>query len=310
MSDNLMSVEQVVLIELDRLKPSSVNVRQHVDAKRVRALAEDIALRGLINPLIVRREGDKYGVVCGRMRLEAITLLRKEKPSVYEKHFSRGVPCIVKELGDPEALELSLSENIRQNTLTPEEVGQALARLHEHGLSEEEISERLMLDLAQVRRALSLYRRVSTAGIQGYVAQSRPGRPPSGQPKKRISRSGLAVVLSALERHEKRGTIGPGEKEKIVDYVANMASQKSLSTSELEMLARRLEKNPELVKNLEELGKAIEEVAQMDTVERVVALKRRLAQEIEKYAEQRDISFDEALNELAEKALRGCEQSK
>jgi ParB family chromosome partitioning protein len=294
-------VEQVALLKLDELAPSKANVRVHIDPDRVRALAEDIAIRGLINPLVVRREDGGYGVVCGRMRLEAIRLLQREKPEAYQRLFARGVPCVVRELDDPEAVELSLSENLRQNTLTPEEVGKGLARLYEMGLSEEEISEKLLIDLSQVRRALSLYRRVSA--FASYVAASRPGRPPAAA-KRRISRSGVATLLSVLEKHERRGVIKPEEKESVLSYVTRMAEEKPLSTSELELLARRIERSPETVKSPERLQQAIEEVVRMDTVERVVALKRSLVSHIEKYAESKQISFDEALNELLELAMK------
>jgi ParB family chromosome partitioning protein len=296
-------MEQITLISLDELVPSWINVRQHVDQERVRALAEDIAIRGLINPLIVRKEGDKYGVICGRMRLEAIRLLRREKPEAFERFFAQGVPCVVKELDDLEALELSLSENLRQNTLTPEEVGQGLARLAEFGLTEEEISTRLLLDIAMVRRALTIYRRVSA--MSNLVAQSRPGRPPvkSGT-KKSISRSGVASLLSVLEKKEKRGEIRPEEKERVLEVVKNVAQTKPLSTSELEIVAKKIETFPEIVKDASKLREVIEQVVQMDTVSRVIALRRDIARDVEQYAEQRQITFDEAVNQLLEEALK------
>ncbi|MEM0222981.1 MAG: ParB N-terminal domain-containing protein, partial [Thermofilum sp.] len=101
-------MEQLTLLPVEQLQPSSVNVRLHVSEEAVRKLAEDIAARGLLHPLIVRPEGGAYGVVCGRMRLEAIKLLQRERPEVFSRLFGRGVPCQVRELDDREALELSL----------------------------------------------------------------------------------------------------------------------------------------------------------------------------------------------------------
>jgi ParB family chromosome partitioning protein len=289
-------VEQITLIPLDLLKPSVVNVRIHVDPEHVRALAEDIAARGLLHPLIVRPEGGGYGVVCGRMRLEAIRLLQREKPEAYQRLFARGIPCVVKELGDREALELSLAENIRQNTLTPEEVGRGLARLYEMGLSEEEVSRRLFVELSAVRRAITLYRRVTSAAqVTEYVAASKPGRI-SARERKRLSRSGVATLLSVLEKKEKRGEIKPEEKQAVIEVITRAAEEKPLTTSELEMIAKRIERERAL--SPERLQRVVEEVVSMGVVQRVVAFRRDVAQRVEEYAEEKGLTFDEAVNEL------------
>ncbi|MGC8983476.1 MAG: ParB/RepB/Spo0J family partition protein [Desulfurococcaceae archaeon] len=293
-------MEQITLIPSDKLKPSIVNVRQRVDPERVRALAEDIAVRGLLHPLVVRREDDYYGVVSGRMRLEAIKLLQREKPEVFAKLFANGVPCQVRELSDQEALELSLAENLRQNTLTPEEVGLGLARLHELGLSEEEISLRLMLALDQVRRALRLYRKVQH--IQERVHGSRPGRPPSSERRRGVSRTGIAVVASVLDRLSARGEIKPQERDALLDYVARRAGELGLSTSELEIVAKRVLANPSLAEP-SRLERVMREVARLEMVERVVALRRDLVERVEDYARSRSVTFDEAVNELLEEGL-------
>jgi ParB family chromosome partitioning protein len=293
-------VEQVALLKLEELTPSKANVRVHIDPDRVRALAEDIAIRGLINPLVVRREDGGYGVVCGRMRLEAIRLLQREKPEAYQRLFARGVPCVVRELDDPEAVELSLSENLRQNSLTPEEVGRGLARLAEFGLSEEEISMRLLVDIAMVRRALALYRRVSA--VASLVASSRPGRPARAA-RRSISRSGVASLLSVLEKKERRGEIKPHERERVLEVVKQVAEQKPLTTSELEILAKRIEREPWIARDPERLREEVRQIVEQDMVQRVVALKRKIAQAIEEYARDKQISFDEAVNELLEAAL-------
>ena len=291
-----MESSQYTLLPLETLKPSSVNVRIVVNPEAVRKLAEDIAARGLLHPLIVRPEGGGYGVVCGRMRLEAIRLLQREKPEAYQRLFARGIPCVVKELGDREAVELSLSENLRQNTLTPEEVGRGLARLHEMGLSEEEISRRLFVELSAVRRAITLYRRVTSAAqVTEYVATSKPGRI-SSRERKRISRSGVATLLSVLERKEKRGEIRPEEKQAVIEVITRAAEEKPLTTSELEMIAKRIERERAL--SPERLQRVVEEVVSMGVVQRVVAFRRDVAQRVEEYAEEKGLTFDEAVNEL------------
>lgn len=292
-------MEQLALLPLDKLQPSSVNVRIHVSEEAVRKLAEDIAARGLLHPLIVRPEGDVFGVVCGRMRLEAIKLLRRERPEVFERFFSKGVPCQIRELTDREALELSLAENIRQNTLTPEEVGRGLARLYELGLPEDEIARRVLVEVDTIRRAVRLYSRLSAA--ISYTFESKPGRPSAREQRRRISRSGLSSVARAVERLQvqSKGEIKP---EEVVKKVAEWGGGR-LSTGELRLIAERLKRDATLASDEERLKNLIDEISKEGYVERVVILKRNLIERIEELARKEGLSFDEELNKVVEKAL-------
>lgn len=294
-------MESVSLIPLEKLFPSSANVRLYVPPEAVRRLAEDIAVRGLLHPLIVRPEGEGYGVVCGRMRLEAIRMLQRERPETFERLFSGGVPCVVRELSDREAVELSLSENLRQNTLTPEERGKGLARLYEMGASEEEIALRLQVELDEIKRFVRLYARLRE--LAPVVAASRPGRPPEAKPRRKVSRTGIVKVVRAVEDLAQRGAVsGP---EEVVRRIADLAAERGLSTSELDILARRLRERPELAKEPERL---IEEIAREEMVERLVLLKRRIVEYVEDLAEEWRVTFSEALNRIVEEhvKLRGA----
>jgi len=291
-------VERITLIPLEKLFPSSANVRLYVSQDAVRRLAEDIAMRGLLHPLIVRPEGEGYGVVCGRMRLEAIRLLRRERPEVFERLFGEGVPCVVRELSDREALELSLSENLRQNTLTPEERGKGLARLYEMGASEEEIAQRLQVELEEIKRFIRLYAKLRE--LAPIVAESKPGRPSeSGPRRRRVSRTGMVKVVRALEDLAARGVVS--NPEELARRIADLAAERGLSTSELEILARRLRESPELAERPERI---IEEIAREEMVERVVLLKRRVVEYVEGVARRRGTTFSEALNEVVEEYIR------
>jgi len=286
-------------LPLESLKPSSVNVRVYVSPEAVRRLAEDIAARGLLHPLIVRPEGDGYGVVCGRMRLEAIKLLRVERPDVFERLFGGGVPCVVKQLSDREALELSLAENLRQNTLTPEEVGRGLARLYEMGLSEEEIRQRLLVELETIRRAVKLYSRIAAA--LDYTAESKPGRPSLRSSKRKVSRAGLSTVARVVEQLQLKGS-AEVKPEEVVRKVAELSGGK-LSTGELRLVAERIKRDPSVVADENRLRNIINEIIQMEYVERVVLLRKDLLNKIESLAEREGVSFDEELNSILEKAL-------
>ncbi|MEM1509712.1 MAG: ParB N-terminal domain-containing protein [Thermofilaceae archaeon] len=290
-------MEQVTFIPLDKLVPSSVNVRVYVDQLRVRDLAENISVNGLLHPLVVRPEGKVYGIICGRMRFEAIKLLHEESPEIFTKLFSNGVPCFVKELSDREAVELSLSENLRQNNLTPEEVGRAVARLYEQGLEEEDIRRRVQLPLEDIKRFVRLYARLRE--ITPFTAESRPGRP--SPRRRRVSRTGMEKVVRVVENLERQGLVE--KPEEVTRKLAEIASEKKLSTSELEILAHKLREKPELVRKPEELSRLADEIAGEEMVERIVLLRRKVIDDVSEYAKLKGLTFNEAVNELLERAL-------
>jgi uncharacterized ferritin-like protein (DUF455 family) len=183
-------------------------------------------------------------------------------------------------------------------------VGRGLARLYEMGLSEEEISARVQVELEEVRRMIRLYARLREVAEQ--VAPSRPGRP-ARQARRGVSRSGLAAVAAAVERAVRLGALPRSMVDEVVRAAAELAERYSLSTSELQLLARRLSERPELAASREGLERAARELAELDLVECVVALRRDLLERARSYARQRGATLDEAINELLEQALARVE---
>jgi len=104
-------------IPIDRLSVSPFNVRRQVGD--VSDLAASIQGIGLLQPIVVRlASGGGYEVVAGARRLEACRTLGWRK-----------IPAIIRPLTDREALILSLSENIQQETLDPIERAEGVQRL-------------------------------------------------------------------------------------------------------------------------------------------------------------------------------------
>ena len=290
---------KVELIPLDRLVVSKCNVRQRVDEDSVRRLMLNIMRHGLLNPLTVRPEGDKFGIVCGKLRFEAIKRLREEHPEVYERYFRRGVPCIVRKLSDKEAVILSLSENLRQNTMSKDEIGAALERLQtEFGLSEEEISRELQLMAEEVYNALKVYRALRAV----ETPTLKPGRPKRGQKRKGLG--GVAALrIASLARSLREAGVVESEEEasKKLSKIAE-----GLSSREAAILVSKLKSRPDLIKNEAELKKVVEELKK--GVERVVLLKSDLAQRISEIARIRGLTFDEVLNLALEEGLKVLEE--
>lgn len=103
-------------IPIGKLKISDFNVRKHVGD--VSELAQSIAERGILQPLLVRPENGKYGIVIGSRRFKAAK----------EANLS-DVPVTIQDLNESDALLVSLIENLQRNDLSPKDTVDTLAEL-------------------------------------------------------------------------------------------------------------------------------------------------------------------------------------
>ncbi len=129
-----------------RLKPGAGQPRKNFNSESLEELANSIAEKGLIQPLIVRKKGSKYEIVAGERRWRAA-----QKAGLHE------VPVIVREMADGEAVEVALIENIQREDLNPIEEALAYEKLTgEFQLTHEEISKRVGKSRAAITNQLRL----------------------------------------------------------------------------------------------------------------------------------------------------------
>lgn len=108
-------------IAVDLLHPGRYQPRRHFDDEAIAQLAASIGDRGIVQPILARPDPAKpgrYEIIAGERRWRAA-----QKARVHE------VPVLVKEIGDRDALELALVENIQRQDLTPLEEAEGYARL-------------------------------------------------------------------------------------------------------------------------------------------------------------------------------------
>jgi ParB family chromosome partitioning protein len=140
-----------LMVAPDRIVPSPFQPRRHFDAERLAELTNAIRAQGIIEPLIVRPVvGDldepRYELIAGERRLRAA---RAAGLTV--------VPVVVREVGDHEALEVSLVENLVREDLNPIEEARAFVRLSkEFNLSHEEIAGRIAKSRPYVTNTMRL----------------------------------------------------------------------------------------------------------------------------------------------------------
>ncbi len=133
-------------VGIDEIVPNPDQPRRHFDEEALTTLADSIARRGLLQPLLVRRVAGRYELIAGERRLRAAR--RAGIPTV---------PVIVRDAPAEERLELALIENLLRENLTPLEEAEAYQQLLErHELTHDELASRVGKSRPAITNALRL----------------------------------------------------------------------------------------------------------------------------------------------------------
>ncbi|UCF30915.1 MAG: ParB/RepB/Spo0J family partition protein [bacterium] len=219
---------EVLLVPIGEVFPNPEQPRRAFDRERLEELAASIREKGVIQPILVHRVPGGYEMVAGERRLRASKLAGLER-----------VPVHVRRIGD-DRLELALIENIQRENLNPIEEAQAYRELQgQHGLTQEDIAERVGKDRATVANALrllSLPEFVKEELIKGTIS--------AGHARALIGLRDEASVRSVLGRILKMG-LSVREVERIVGRAKAhrpARRQPAQADPEIRDLERRLER--------------------------------------------------------------------
>jgi len=120
-------------IMLTDIIPNPDQPRRTFDEEKLNELAESIKEHGLLQPILVKPEGNKYHIIAGERRYRATCLAGLDR-----------ISCIVRDCSEQEMTEKALIENIQRADLSPVEEGLAYARLiEEYGLTQEQVAKRV-----------------------------------------------------------------------------------------------------------------------------------------------------------------------
>src|SRR5690606_38994895 len=140
-------------IPLKKLAQSPRNVRKSSDVLADIQLRADIAARGLLQNLVVRKaKRGKFEVEAGGRRLAALQALAEEG-TLPENH---EVTCLVIEGEESEVREASLAENFQRLAMNPADEAQAFASIIEAGATPEDVARRFGLNVRFVEGRLRL----------------------------------------------------------------------------------------------------------------------------------------------------------
>jgi ParB family chromosome partitioning protein len=180
-------------IDIDLLSPNEQQPRVQMDDAKLAELADSIRVNGIIQPIVVRRSGDRYRIIAGERRWRAAQRAGLLK-----------VPVVVRDIEEgasKKLLELALVENIQRENLNPVDEALAYQRLSdEHALTQEQIATAVGKDRSSVAnflRLLKLPQEVLNDLASGALSMGH-------------ARALLALPDAAAQRHASREIISRG----------------------------------------------------------------------------------------------------
>jgi ParB family transcriptional regulator, chromosome partitioning protein len=135
--------------DIDRLEPNDFQPRRDVDDSRLQDLAQSIRANGIIQPIVVRRIGDRFQIIAGERRWRAAKVAGLLRVPVIVRNVAAG--------SEQSLLEMALIENIQRQDLNPIDEALAYRRLaDEFQLKQEDIASAVGKDRATVANFLRL----------------------------------------------------------------------------------------------------------------------------------------------------------
>lgn len=140
-NETAVSTLSVYLIDNNSDQP-----RKKFDEAKLVELANSIAQHGIVQPIIVRKVGERYSIIAGERRFRAA-----RRAGLNE------VPVIVREMDEQQVLEVSLIENLQRENLNALEEAAAIRTLmDEHDLTQDEVAKRLGKSRPAIANAVRL----------------------------------------------------------------------------------------------------------------------------------------------------------
>jgi ParB family chromosome partitioning protein len=170
-------------IAVHLIEPSPYQARREIPPEQLNELAESIRSEGLLQPIVVRKTGEKFQLIAGERRWRAFQLLKQ-----------KSIAARIVEASDASSAALGLIENLQREGLNPIEEAHGYASLiRDFDLTQESAAERVGKGRATVANSLRLLS--LDPDLQGYVA-------------KNMLSVGHAKVLLGIEDAAQRALLG------------------------------------------------------------------------------------------------------
>jgi len=218
-------------VELSRIRRNPDQPRMAFGEEALEELADSIRERGVLQPILLRPEGDGYMIVAGERRWRAA-----------QRAQLHSIPAIVREIDESTIAELALIENIQREDLNPLEEAEAYRQLmHRHGHTQDGVAKlvhKSRSHVANLLRLLELPEFVRLSLLRGDIsmghARAAATAPDPEALTREIIRKGLSVRQT--EEEARRGRLNPRARS----GEAPGNSGRSAADADLQALERQL----------------------------------------------------------------------
>lgn len=218
--DNTSKKTGELMVKISLVEPNRNQPRKMFDKDSLDELTKSVKQYGVLQPIIVKKTGNRYEIVAGERRWRAAQAAGLSE-----------VPVVVRDYDDQKTKEIAIIENIQRTDLNPIEEALAYKSLiEEYNLTQEELSDKVSKNRSTITNSLRLLK--LSKNIQQYMIDGK------------IS-SGHARALLSLEDEGKR------------ELLALDIMKRSLSVRDTEKAAKTLSKKKNV--ELDELTESVKE---------------------------------------------------
>lgn len=217
-------------IPVGSIVPNPHQPRLHFDEVKLQELADSIKEHGILQPIVVSKNGEQYEIIAGERRFQAAKRIGLAT-----------VPVVIRDVTEQQKLELAIIENVQRHNLNPIEEAKAYLRLvDEFSLSQEGVAEKMGKSrsvVANTLRLLQLPIEIQRAVAEGKISE------------------GHAKALLAIENPEKqRAVFDLIIKEELT---VRETEQKVRSISVKPYVRSAVSLNPEILERTEHLTQVL-----------------------------------------------------
>lgn len=178
--------DEVRSLKLTDIDPNRGQPRERFEETALRELAESIRAVGVLQPIIVRKTGERHEIIAGERRFRAARLAGLDE-----------IPAIVRDWDEQKRLEAALIENLQRDDLNPMEEAVGVKRLMEAaGLTQERVAERLGKSrpaVSNLLRLLTLPEEVQKMLVDGRLTAGHARALVTVDPSRQVQLANLTV---------------------------------------------------------------------------------------------------------------------
>jgi ParB family chromosome partitioning protein len=194
-------------VEVARIRPNPNQPRVQFDEEALDELAESIRQRGVLQPILLRPEGEDYMIIAGERRWRAAQRARLH-----------AIPAIVREIDESTTSEIALIENIQRLDLNPLEEAEGYRQLiQRHGHTQDEVGRivhKSRSHVANLLRLLDLPEFVRQSLLQGDISMGHARAVATSDDPEQLAREiiakGLSVRQAEARARREKSRPGPG----------------------------------------------------------------------------------------------------